>query len=163
MQRQLAVTQRRRPLIINFHITGIKFLIVDVRASSTVRWSGQQMGDRSQKSPEQYAADIESSRNGDKISAKPLQHRWKHEIQWLSNLSRQHEQNGLGLIDRAHWARLRHSMEGDDDGDADTGTDTATPDDDIEDISSLTSQQSTSLQLSNFWSCLFAPLLLLAL
>ena len=44
---------------------------------------------------------------------------------------------------------------GGDDDDAYTGTYTTTPDDDSEDIASLTSQQSTSLQL--------APLVLLAL
>ena len=60
--------------------------------------------------------------------------------------------------DRAlsHWVELRRSMGGGDDGDADTGTDTTTPQDDREDIASLT-KQSTSLQVSNFLSCPLAP------
>ena len=52
-----------------------------------------------------------------------------------------------GLIDRAPGhGGLAPLDEGDDDGDADTGTDTTIPDDDNEGIASLTSQQSTSLQ-----------------
>ena len=38
----------------------------------------------------------------------------------------------------------------DDDDDADTGTETTRPDDDNENIASLTSQQSADLQFSNF-------------
>ena len=52
MQQQLAGTLRKRTLVVYFHITGIKLLIFDVRASSTARWSGQQMDDRTQQSPE---------------------------------------------------------------------------------------------------------------
>ena len=56
------------------------------------------------------------------MSAKSLQHRWKHELQ-------------IGL-------RAPPLVGADDDDDADAGTETTTPDDD-EDIASLTSQQST--------------------
>ena len=57
-----------------------------------------------------------------------------------------------GLIDRvlSHWVRAPPLYGGGDDDDADRGTDTTTPVDDSEDIASLTSQTSTSPQLSNF-------------
>ena len=58
-----------------------------------------------------------------------------------------------GLTDRALSHRVRAPpLDGErrGDGDADTGTHTTIPDDGSEDIASLTSQQSTSPQLSNF-------------
>ena len=66
------------------------------------------------------------------------------------------------LTDRAlNWVRA-HPLDGvDGDEDADTGTDTTILDDD--DIASLASQQSTSLQHSSLQSCPFAPLGLHAL
>ena len=50
-----------------------------------------------------------------------------------------------GLLDRAngHWIRAPRSMGGDED--TDTGTDTTAPDDDIDDIASSTSQQTTAI------------------
>ena len=60
--------------------------------------------------------------------------------------------NGCGgLIDRAlsHCVRAPPLDRSDGDDDADTGTDTAMPDDD-DDITSLASQQSTPLQQSHF-------------
>ena len=117
----------------------------------------------------QYAADIAACRNGQQISAKVIQRRWKHEVQMaffrrrsamtravLPNILAVEEWFLADFRDRAlsHWVRAP-SLDGrDDDDDADTGTDTATPDDDSEDIVSLSIQQSTFLQLSNFWSLL---------
>ena len=68
----------------------------------------------------QYASDIASSRNGQQMSAKSLQHRWKHEIQivvlrrraamtWavLPNPSARAEWLLAGVIDGAlhHWGQ----------------------------------------------------------
>ena len=52
MQQQLAGTLRNRALIVKSYIADIKYLIFGIRASSTARLSGQQMGDRTQQSPE---------------------------------------------------------------------------------------------------------------
>ena len=89
---------------------------------------------------------------------------WKHEIQ-MAHLRRRAAMsravfpnpsaraNALlaGLIDRAlsHWVWACPLDGGDDDDDADAGTDTATLDvDDVDDdIASVASQQTTSLQL----------------
>ena len=121
----------------------------------------------------QYAADIASSRNGQQMSAKPLQHSWKHEIQeallrWraaktravLPNPSAREEWLLAGLEDRAlrHWARAPPLDRGYSDDDADTGTDTTTPDDDSEDTATLTGHQSTPLQPPHFEPCSLAPL-----
>ena len=88
----------------------------------------------------QYAADIASCRNGQHMSAKSRQHRWRHDIQIalfrrratmtqavLPNPSARAEWLLARIIDRAlsHWARALPLDERDDDGDADTGTDTA--------------------------------------
>ena len=54
------------------------------------------------------------------------------------------------LVDSSQSLGPSTSARGGDDDDADGGTDTAMPDDDSEDIASLTCQQSTSPQLSNF-------------
>ena len=77
----------------------------------------------------------------------------------LPNPSARAEWLLASLIDRAlnygAWAPPLHGGDGDDD--ADTRTDTTIPDDDNEDVASLTSQHSTSLQQSNFQSCRLAP------
>ena len=77
-------------------------------ASCIVPWSGQQMvGSPSHQSlePCSIAADIASSRKGQQMSVKSLQHRWKHEIQIAllrrrASMTRthQHEQNGFSLV-----------------------------------------------------------------
>ena len=95
------------------------------------------MGDRTQ----QYAADIAACR--------ALLRRAATTQAVLPDPSRA---EGLlaGLIDRgiSFWVRAPIDV-GDVDGDADTGTDTAIPDDDDEDITSLASHQTASLQPSN--------------
>ena len=81
--------------------------------------SGQRMGDHTAVTRTlQHAADIASSRNGQLMSAKSLQRRWKHEIQIallrrraamtravLPNPSARAEWLLSGIIDRAlhHW------------------------------------------------------------
>ena len=166
-QQQLEETLRKQPLIVNYHGPDNKYLIFVVRASFTAPWC---------RHPNTAArTDFASSRNGQQMSATSLQHRWTHEIQKsapsakgshdLPNPSARAEWLLAGLIDRAlsHWVRAPPLDGRDDDGDADAGTDTATPDDDAnEDIASHQST-TTSLQQSNFWSCLLAPLGLLAL
>ena len=98
------------------------------------------------------------------MSAESVQHKWKqrpptkgsHDAgSLLTNSSTRAQWLLVGLIDRAlsHWVRAPPLDGEDDDGVADTGTDTATPEDDHEEIASRTGQQSTSLQHPSFWSC----------
>ena len=110
----------------------------------------------------QCAADIASSRNGQQMSAKSLQSRWKHEIQIallrrraamtravLPNPSARAEWLFAGIIDRAvhYWDRVPPLDGGIGDHDhADSETDTAIPDDDDD----IASQPSASLQPSSF-------------
>ena len=98
------------------------------------------------------------------MSAKSLQRRWKHEIQIavprrraavaravLPNPSARTEWLFAGIIDRAlhHWKHVPALDGGIGDHDhADSETNTAIPDDD-DDIASLASQPSASLQLSS--------------
>ena len=114
-----------------------------------------------------HAADIASCRNGLQMLAKSLQHRWKHEI--LIALRRRAAMTRAVLpnpsaragwllavvIDRAlhHWDHVLPLDGGIGDHDhADSETDTAIPDDD-DDIASLASQPSASLQPSGvIWS-----------
>ena len=92
----------------------------------------------------QYAADIASCHNGQQMSAKALQHRWKHEIQ-IALLRRRAVMTRAvlpdttvrerwflaGLTDTAasHWVRTP-PLDGGDDEHAETGTGTTAPDDD---------------------------------
>ena len=164
-------TLRKQPLIVNYHITDHKYLIFVVRHPLPVFSFGQPTGGRTLLSlTAVYATDIASSRNGQQMSAKSLQHRWKHEIQTallrrraamtravFPKPSARAEWLFAGLIDRAvnHWARAHPLDGGDGDDDADTGRDTAIHDDD-DDIASLASQQShhCSTQAS---SCACSP------
>ena len=68
----------------------------------------------------------------------------------LPNPSARAEWLLAGLIDTAasHWVRAP-PLDGGDDEDADTRTDTTAPDDDNDDIASFTSQQTTAFQPSN--------------
>ena len=99
----------------------------------------------------QYAADIASSHNIQQMSAKSLQRSRKHEIEMallrrrtamtrpvLPNPSTRAECLLAGLIDRAlsQWAPVPPLDGGDGDDDAESGTDTTTPDD-SEGIASL--------------------------
>ena len=92
------------------------------------------------------------------MPAKALQNRRKDEIQIallrrratmtradLPNISEREQLLLAGLIDRAasHWIRAP-LLDGGDDEDADTGTDTTAPDDDNDDITSFTRQQITA-------------------
>ena len=91
----------------------------------------------------QYAADIAACRNGLQMSAKALQHRWKHEIQIallrravmtradLPDISARERWLLAGLTDTAasHWVRTP-PLDGGDDEHAGTGTGTTAPDDD---------------------------------
>ena len=114
-----------------------------------------------------YAADIASCLNGQETSAEALRRRWKHEIQ-IALLRRRavlprtpaRELRLLDdLVDRAtSWFRAR-PLDGGDDKDADTGTDTTAPDDDNDDINSFSSQQTTPFQTSNPVTVTRAPLL----
>ena len=78
----------------------------------------------------------------------------------LPNPSARDEWLLAGLIDRAlnHWGAALPLDGGEDDDDADTGTDTTTPVNDGVDIASLASQPSSSLQPSSFESPVLAPL-----
>ena len=69
----------------------------------------------------------------------------------LPNPSARAEWLLTGLIDRTlnHWALAPPLDRGDGNDDADTGIDTAIPDDDDDDFASLTNEQSTSLQHSS--------------
>ena len=116
----------------------------------------------------QCAADIASRGNGQQMSAKSLQRRWKHEIQIallrrraamtlavLPNPSARAEWLLAGVIDRAlhHWGHVPPLDDGTGDHDhPDSETDTATPDDD-DDIASLASQPSVSVQPSSLQLC----------
>ena len=123
----------------------------------------------------QDAADIASSRNGNPMSAKSLQYRWKHGVQIallrrraamtravLPNPPARAERLVAGIINRAlsHWARAPPLDTGADTGihrsrpdeDADTGVP-----DDLDDIASLASQPSTSPQHSSLWVYPSAP------
>ena len=100
----------------------------------------------------QYAADVASSRNGQQMSAKSLQRTWKHEIQFallrrravmtrtvLPSPSARAEWHVAGIIDGAlhHWEHVSSLDGGPRDHDhADSGTDTAIPDDDIASLAS---------------------------
>ena len=105
----------------------------------------------------QHAADIASSRNGQQMSAKSLQHRWKHETQRAAMTQAVLPAEWLldGIIDRAlsHWARAPPLCGGDDGGDADTGADTAIPDDDDDDdiasLSPVNNPHHSSIQASS--------------
>ena len=150
-QQQLKETLRKLPLIVTYHTTDNKYLISVASASFTVSSFGQQMVDRTAITRTlQYAADIASSCNGQQMSAKALQHRWKHEIQIallrrraamtravLTNPSARAECRLAGITARAvsHWVQAPPLDGGDGENNADTGTDTAIPD------ASLTSQQ----------------------
>ena len=136
---QLAETQRKQPSTLKFHIIGTKFQTFGFKVSSTARLSGEHSCHRTL----QCAADIASSYNGQHMSAKSLQHRWKHEIKMAllkaamtravySNPSTRAEWLLAGIMDRAvnHLARAPPLDGGHDDGDADTGIDTVIPDDD---------------------------------
>ena len=106
----------------------------------------------------QYAADIASCRVGQKLSAKPLRHRWKLDIlrrraamtrAFLPNPSARAEWLLAGLRDRATGSEHPRSMEETTKTQTETGTDTTAPDDENEDIASFTSQQTTAIQTSN--------------
>ena len=139
----------------------IKFLIFEegiVHRSQV--WTGDGRPHPAVTRTLQYAADFAACRNWQRMSAKALRHRWKHEIQiaflWqrsaamtlavLPSTSAREERLLAGLIDRvtSHWIRAP-PLDGGDDDDADTRTDTTIPDDDNEDITSFTSQQTTAL------------------
>ena len=99
----------------------------------------------------QYAADIASSRNGQQMSAKSLQRRWKHEIQIallrgragmaravLPNPSVLAEWLFAGIIDRAlhHWGHVPTLDGGPGNHDLDDfDIDTPIPDDDDDSVS----------------------------
>ena len=117
----------------------------------------------------QHAADVASSRNGQQMLAKSLQHRWKHEIQmgllrWRPAMTRAVLPNPsavwllAGIIDRAlsHWAWALPLGGRDDDGDADTGTDTTTPDDflSFDPLRPMSVQKTVNTQQRNSPACL---------
>ena len=136
-----------------------------LKASSVAAWFGQETFDQNQQSPEPYSTQ-QTTRHAvtdSKMSAKALQQRWKHGIKialfWcraattravLPRTSARAEWLLASLTNRAtsHWVRAR-LLDGGDDDDADTGTDTTAPDDDNDDIVSFTNQQSPALQFSN--------------
>ena len=169
MQQQPEVMQHRRFLIVKSHITDIKLQTFEFKASYVAPWFGQQTVDHTHKcNMQQYVA---ACRNGQQMSTKALQHRWKREIPTAFLRRRAAVTRAVpphtsarelllaGLMDReppAIGSELTR-LGGGDDHDADTGTDTTVPDDDSEDIASLTSQQSTPPQLSNFQSYPLAP------
>ena len=106
----------------------------------------------------QYAADIASSRNGQQMSAKSLQRRWKHEIQIallrrraamtravLPNPSARAEWPFAGIIECPSSRRWNWRP------------DTATPDDDDYIAAFFASQPTASLQPSSFQLCPPAP------
>ena len=83
------------------------------------------------------------------VSAKAIQHRWTHEVQ-IALLRR------MAAMTRAvlpltsatnHWARAP-LLDGSEDEDTDTGTDTTVPDDN-EDISSFSRQQIATIDVPN--------------
>ena len=113
--------------------------------------SRQRMGDRHPAVTRtlQYAADIASSRNGQQMSSKSLQSRWKHEIQIAllrrraamarANPSARAERLLAGIIDRTlhYWGHVSPLDGGPGDHDhADSEIDTAKQDDD-DDTASL--------------------------
>ena len=156
-QQPLVETPRKQPLIANCLTPHYRPLV----------WTADGRPHPALNRTLQFAADIASSGNGQKMSAKSLQHRWKHEIRSaamtqavLPNPSARAEWHLADLIDRAldHWGRVLPFDGRDDDG-ANTGTDTAIPDDDDDDdIASVASQPSSSLQPSSLLSSLLAPL-----
>ena len=111
----------------------------------------------------QHAADIGSSRNGQQMSAKSLQRRWMHEIQ-IALLRRKaamvravlpNPQIGSSPVSLTeplrHWRQVLRLDGGPGDRDhADSGTDTAIPDDD-DDIVSLASCSFVSVQPSGLY------------
>ena len=69
----------------------------------------------------------------------------------LPNTSAREQWLLAGLKDRATnlWARTPHSVDGGEDEDADSGTDTSVLDDDNDDNASFTSQQTTAFDSPN--------------
>ena len=168
-QQELEETLRKQLLIVSYHCTGIKFLIYEVRASSTAGLSGQQMGDRTQQShnPLQYAADTASCRNVSKCRQHPFNTDGNIQIQIALLWRRAPICTGRNGFSPASLTEL--SVIGCEPCPSlvgartvtQTRTDTTIPDDVNEDIASLS--KSASLQQSNFQSCPFVPLELLAL
>ena len=137
MQQQPEVTLHKQPLIVKSHIAGIKFLISEVRAFTTVPLSGQQMVDRTQQSPEPCSMQqtAHHAATDSKCRQNPLNTRWKHEIK-IALLRRSAAMTGTVLPDptaRAEWLLaslidrvLSHCVRAPplDGGDADMRTDT---------------------------------------
>ena len=79
MQQQPEERQRKLLSIAKPHTTGEKSQTYELKASSVVPWFGQQTVGHTQQSPEPYStADVASCRNRQQMTAKALQHRWKH-------------------------------------------------------------------------------------
>ena len=71
------VTQRRQRLIENCLTTGMKSKTCAIRANSRLVWTADARPHPAVTRTLQYVADIASSRNGQHLSARSLQHRWK--------------------------------------------------------------------------------------
>ena len=81
-QQQLEETLRKQPLTVNYHTSD---KIPDLRGQDILYrplvWTADGRPHPAVTRTLQYAADIASSRNGQQMSAKSLQHRWEHGIQ----------------------------------------------------------------------------------
>ena len=156
-------TQHKQLLIAKSHATDVEFQTFELKASSIAAWfwTADSRPHPAVTRTLQYAADIAACLNGHQRSAKSLQRRWKREIQRvllrrraaktravLPHTSARAEMLLASFIDgvSSHWVRAPLLDGGDDNEDADAGTDSTKPDDDSGYIASFTSQQTTAIQ-----------------
>ena len=81
LQQQPEETRRKRHLIANFHTSETKSQIRVTKAFTTALWTADGRPHPAGTRTLQHAAHIASNRNGQQMSAKSLQRKWKQEIQ----------------------------------------------------------------------------------